>query len=255
MLAIGLAAGAVLLVGGLLGGWVRWLLGGRDPWLWVLRGLTNGRRPWSRLTLVAWWGLLGSLSVAGWNRQLARSRRHSHIHAYTSAATRTPTQSQFKPKTATVAPISEVSAVGTYPPLVPRLGTLQAQAQSNAGQSLAASLGPAIDIQAVATDLLDAADKHVPTLSRNGRRKFFHALAVLMFVPGISWDVSRSRSSAMTRPNICLSPHLPTWHSALRFRFLRLPSTSGILPYTRSGRRCTCFLASFWTKRTAAQQS
>ncbi|KAG8733969.1 dual specificity protein kinase kns1 [Ceratobasidium sp. 423] len=84
--------------------------------------------------------------------------------------------------------MSEVSAVGTYPPLVPRLGTLQAQAQANASKSPTASLAPTRDIQAVATDLLDAADKHVPTLSRNGRRKFFHALAVLMFVPGISWD-------------------------------------------------------------------
>ena len=41
----------------------------------------------------------------------------------------------------------------------------------------------------VATDLLDAADKHVPTLSVNARRKFFHALAVAMFVPGIAVDV------------------------------------------------------------------
>jgi hypothetical protein len=86
--------------------------------------------------------------------------------------------------------MSEVSAVGTYPPLVPRLGTLQSQAHVNATKNSAASLAPARDIQAVATDLLDAANKHVPTLSRNGRRKFFHALAVLMFVPGISWDVS-----------------------------------------------------------------
>ncbi|KAH7341738.1 hypothetical protein B0J17DRAFT_647710 [Rhizoctonia solani] len=188
MLAIGLGAGAVLLVGGLLGGWVRWLLGARDPWLWVLRSLTQGRRPWSRLTLVAWWGLLGSLSVAGWNRQLARSRRHSHIHAYTSASGRTPTQAQFKQKSLPTVPMSEVSAVGTYPPLVPRLGTLQTQSQATANKNPATSLAPTRDIQAVATDLLDAADKHVPTLSRNGRRKFFHALAVLMFVPGISWD-------------------------------------------------------------------
>ncbi|CAE6382030.1 unnamed protein product [Rhizoctonia solani] len=188
MLAIGLAAGAVLLVGGLLGGWVRWLLGARDPWLWVLRSLTQGRRPWSRLTLVAWWALLGSLSVAGWNRQLARSRRHPHMHAYTSTSVRTPTQPQFKQKSLPPIPMSEVSAVGTYPPLVPRLGTLQAQAQSNASKSPTTSSAPSRDIQAVATDLLDAADKHVPTLSRNGRRKFFHALAVLMFVPGISWD-------------------------------------------------------------------
>ncbi|CEL55447.1 dolichol kinase [Rhizoctonia solani AG-1 IB] len=185
-LAIGLAAGAILLVGGLLGGWVRWLLGSRDPWLWVLRALAQGRRSWSRLTLVAWWGLLGSLSVAGWNRQLARSRRHPHIHAYTTSM-RTPIQSQFKQKPIPT-PMSEVSAVGTYPPLVPRLGTLQSQAHVNATKNSAVSLAPARDIQAVATDLLDAANKHVPTLSRNGRRKFFHALAVFMFVPGISWD-------------------------------------------------------------------
>lgn len=42
----------------------------------------------------------------------------------------------------------------------------------------------------VATDLLDAADKHVPTLSLNARRKFFHALAVVMFLPGVAVDVS-----------------------------------------------------------------
>jgi hypothetical protein len=42
----------------------------------------------------------------------------------------------------------------------------------------------------VATDLLDAADKHVPTLGLNARRKFFHGLAVVMFVPGIAVDVS-----------------------------------------------------------------
>ncbi len=42
----------------------------------------------------------------------------------------------------------------------------------------------------VATDLLDAADKHVPTLGLNGRRKFFHGLAVVMFVPGVAVDVS-----------------------------------------------------------------
>ncbi|KAG9076267.1 hypothetical protein FS749_011979 [Ceratobasidium sp. UAMH 11750] len=185
MLAIGLAAGTVLLVGGLLGGWVRWLLGGRDPWVWVLRSLTKGRRPWSRFALVAWWGLLGSLSVAGWNRQLARSRRRALIHTLPPA--QIPTQSQFKQKSTNPPPLSEVSAVGTYPPLVPRLGTQVPKSEPPASKS-STLVGPTRDIQAVATDLLDAADKHVPTLSRNGRRKFFHALAVLMFVPGISWD-------------------------------------------------------------------
>ncbi|XP_006459296.1 Tco6 SGD histidine kinase sensor protein [Agaricus bisporus var. bisporus H97] len=40
----------------------------------------------------------------------------------------------------------------------------------------------------VATDLLDAADRHVPTLKLNARRKFFHGLAVVMFVPGVALD-------------------------------------------------------------------
>jgi hypothetical protein len=42
----------------------------------------------------------------------------------------------------------------------------------------------------VATELLDAADKHVPTLGLNARRKFFHGLAVVMFMPGVAVDVS-----------------------------------------------------------------
>jgi hypothetical protein len=46
------------------------------------------------------------------------------------------------------------------------------------------------NVSAVANDLLDAADKRMPTLSLNARRKFFHALAIIMFVPGIAFDVS-----------------------------------------------------------------
>lgn len=41
-----------------------------------------------------------------------------------------------------------------------------------------------------AQEVLNAADKHVPTLSLNARRKFFHALAVAMFLPGVAIDVS-----------------------------------------------------------------
>jgi dolichol kinase len=38
--------------------------------------------------------------------------------------------------------------------------------------------------------MMDAADQRLPTFSVNARRKFFHALAVVMFVPGIAFDVS-----------------------------------------------------------------
>jgi hypothetical protein len=40
-----------------------------------------------------------------------------------------------------------------------------------------------------ATELLDAADKRVPTLTLNAKRKSFHGVAVLMFLPGIAFDV------------------------------------------------------------------
>jgi dolichol kinase len=44
------------------------------------------------------------------------------------------------------------------------------------------------DLGLGASEWLDAADRRVPTLSLNARRKFFHALAVVMFVPGVAAD-------------------------------------------------------------------
>ncbi|RXW24262.1 hypothetical protein EST38_g1596 [Candolleomyces aberdarensis] len=50
------------------------------------------------------------------------------------------------------------------------------------------SLPNGSNVSNVATDLLDAADKQIPILGLNARRKFFHGLAVAMFVPGIALD-------------------------------------------------------------------
>jgi dolichol kinase len=47
-----------------------------------------------------------------------------------------------------------------------------------------------VQMSLAATELLDAADKRVPTLTLNARRKSFHGVAVLMFLPGIAFDVS-----------------------------------------------------------------
>lgn len=47
-----------------------------------------------------------------------------------------------------------------------------------------------VQMSLAATELLDAADKRVPTLTLNARRKSFHGVAVLMFLPGIGFDVS-----------------------------------------------------------------
>ena len=55
--------------------------------------------------------------------------------------------------------------------------------------------GNVTGISGVASQMMDAADQRLPTLSVNARRKFFHALAVVMFVPGTVVDVSHSSLS------------------------------------------------------------
>jgi dolichol kinase len=124
--------------------------------------------------LLAYWGLLGSISVAGWNRQLSRSRRYRHRN--TSGGTQDnvivpfAANSNQKPQTELSSSAPTTTLGLTFPNLanLPNL--------TNGSQ--------------VATELLDAADKHVPTLGINARRKFFHALAVVMFLPGVAVDVS-----------------------------------------------------------------
>ncbi|KAH7106257.1 hypothetical protein BKA62DRAFT_740854 [Auriculariales sp. MPI-PUGE-AT-0066] len=146
LLAAGFYLGAALVVGGMVGMWARWCLGGRDPWIWAVFWIVQGRRPWSRPALLTYWGVLGTISVAGWNRQLARIRKYRHLSQRGDQSDGTGT------------------AAGTAPSsMVDRAS-------------------------GAATELLDAADKHVPTLGLNARRKFFHALAVVMFVPGIAVD-------------------------------------------------------------------
>jgi hypothetical protein len=175
-LAAGFYLGAALVVGGLVGMWARWCLGGRDPWVWALLWIVQGRRPWSRPVLLAYWGLLGSISVAGWNRQLARLRRFKHLkqrgdgNTSDGAAVPGPTTSNGLPL-----------------PKEPN-GNVSGEASDTATPTPGAQ-GMVDRASEAATELLDAADKRVPTLGLNGRRKFFHALAVVMFVPGIAFDV------------------------------------------------------------------
>jgi dolichol kinase len=169
--------GTVLIVGVLIGVWTRWCLGGRNPWLWVIYWLLEGRKKWTRPALLAYWGLLASLSVTGWTRQLARSRRYrprNTISSMNEAMLGSPTQeggaaAASEPSSP---PIPTSSSIGITFPNVP-MPTLN-------GANLGAALG--------ASEWLDAADKHVPTLRLNARRKFFHGLAVVMFVPGIACD-------------------------------------------------------------------
>ena len=156
--------------------WTKWCLGGRDPWLWVIFWIVEGRTQWTRPLLLTYWATLAIISVAGWSRQLSRSRK-------------------YRLKTS-LQPVVETPQTGTAvePPTSSEQVT---PAQSHLSNSLGLSL-PALptlpnsaNVSAVANELLDAADKRMPTLTLNARRKFFHALAVIMFVPGIAFDVSR----------------------------------------------------------------
>jgi MFS family permease len=162
-LAAGFYFGTTIIVGGLIGMWTRWCLGKRDPWLWAIFYILGGRRKWSRPLLLAYWLLLGSISVAAWNRQLARFRRYRHRDGptYLSGVGVHENGSMSDPST----PIGSTGGLGLTFPNLP-------------------------NVTNGASDLLDAADKHVPTLSLNARRKFFHLLAVVMFLPGVAIDVS-----------------------------------------------------------------
>ncbi|KAG5634009.1 hypothetical protein H0H81_003898, partial [Sphagnurus paluster] len=191
-LALGFYVGTVVIVGGLIGMWTRWTLGSRDPWLWVVFWLLEGRRRWTRPALLVYWAALGSLSVAGWNRQLARSRRYRPLGGVAAAGEPLAVQGDVPATspgaTSVSAPVADAGAAAAASTSVPSSPTV-------AGMSFPTlpalpNLPNGAQVSNVATDLLDAADKHVPTLGLNARRKFFHALAVIMFVPGVAFDVS-----------------------------------------------------------------
>jgi dolichol kinase len=181
MLAAGFYLGSVLIVGGLVGLWTRWCLGNRDPWVWSAFWLLEGRRKWSRPVLLAYWAALGSIAVAGWNRQLARTRKYRPSLERAGASSETTahatTNATLEPPSTDVStqtsPTGGNTPLGLTFPTLPNLPNLP----NGAGVSQAA------------TELMDAADKRVPLLSLNARRKFFHGLAVAMFLPGMALDV------------------------------------------------------------------
>ena len=214
--ALGFYIGSILIIGGLIGLWARWCLGNRDPWLWVIFRIVEGEKKWSRPALLSYWLFLCIVSVAGWNRQLARSRR-------------------FRPRNPTTAESATSSTLADVPNMSSTTESINLI--STQAVSLGINLPDGADVSRVATDLLDAADKHVPTLGLNARRKFFHGLVVVMFVPGVAIDVSNYSLPMKARfkiisplysPFLSLRSHI--YLSALRLLYLRSRSTFAILP-------------------------
>ncbi|EIW57386.1 dolichol kinase [Trametes versicolor FP-101664 SS1] len=236
LLALGFYTGALLIVGGLVGLWTGWSLGGRNPWVYIVFWVLEGKNKWTRPALLVYWGTLIALSVAGWGRQLSRGRRFRQVRAsmHVSVSGGEAQGGPHSPRYGASFGQPGYGSLGVQPPPQSQAQQLQQQQQAqqngagtnaNSSGSPNASAGEQSDPSApttagpagegagagplgmrlpnlsklpdlpngsnfsnVANDLLDAADKHVPTLSVNARRKFFHALAVVMFVPGIAVD-------------------------------------------------------------------
>ncbi|KAJ3828227.1 hypothetical protein F5880DRAFT_1531880 [Lentinula raphanica] len=181
LLALGFYVGSFVMTMGLIGMWTYWCLGKRNPWLWVILYILEGRKQWSRPALLIYWAVLGSISVAGWNRQLARSRR-------------------FRARNAAGENLIVPGSGGAYDSSMPAPQSSGNSSDTQNGGTGSGGSASALGLtfpnlpnlphlsNGVATDLLDAADKHVPTLRLNARRKFFHALTVVMFIPGIAFD-------------------------------------------------------------------
>ncbi|KAG8873529.1 hypothetical protein FRB98_008907, partial [Tulasnella sp. 332] len=201
----------ILIVGGLIGSWTGWCLGAadsthpvakmagsgssRNPWTWFAVWILQGQRPWSRPALLVYWGIVASISVAGWSRQLARARKSGgkiiNVHFSGTSTTHNPGNPSAISSVITngdsrVRSGSRSASDGSIRPKLKETGS-----SSTALNGLAS---PSTMTHSM-TELLDRADKRVPTLSLNARRKFFHGLAVVMFVPGIALDPAFSHAS------------------------------------------------------------
>lgn len=194
---------AALIIGGLIGPWAGWCLGPDmargsrftnylgNPWVWVLNWLTAGRTMWARPALLAYWGALAVISVAAWGRQLARARKAGkRIVGMPGARSGSPTfSSGVVPSSMDGCTVRRASVSvhdrdeGTSSSIRAYGPTSRSSPYGSHSPTAVGQMGQSM------TEFFDAADKRVPTLSLNARRKSFHALAVIMFIPGIAFDV------------------------------------------------------------------
>lgn len=162
LLALGFYFGLALTVFFLIGSWTRWSLGGRNPWLWVLFWLLEGRTRWSRIALLTYWSAVIMFVVIGWQAQFT-------VHG----GLRLPSPSA-----------GNVLSSGT------NMNTAH-----GSGPNLPVSGGGGAELDKANNELysmeaLPPSARHgFARFGLNGRRKSFHAIAVLMFAPGIIVDV------------------------------------------------------------------
>jgi hypothetical protein len=133
------------------------------------------------------------------------------------------------------------------------MGMGMSMGMGGAGQGVGAGgeATPTSALFAASGEFLDRA----PTLRLNARRKFFHALVVVMFLPGVAFDVRFRLSSFCSCTDVNIfsirSPPSRTSPSALPLLCSSLPSTYAILRFTPSARLCIVSWLSSSIPRTA----
>ncbi|PWN51226.1 hypothetical protein IE53DRAFT_299774, partial [Violaceomyces palustris] len=192
-----------LYVVGVLGMWVRWLLVRKDPWIWALQFLLQGERVWSRAALVAYWLCLVGISVSGWSAVVTNAKRFKTLSSTysrngsgggiggASSSLKINVKLTTIPNPKSPAGIEIVEGGGGGSSSSSSSTSNKKANGGNAGMTKGVGIngnsggggGGGTVVVKEATTL-----KKATHLSLNARRKFFHALAVLLFVPGIAFD-------------------------------------------------------------------
>ncbi|WFC98574.1 dolichol kinase [Malassezia yamatoensis] len=171
LLAISFFVLFVLLVFGVIGPWVWWMLGKRNPYLYIAKFTLEGPYWWFRLALLAYWGLLCNIALLSLQLMVNRVWQYATVgdQVRMQMVNRRGMPSDLRSNTQSAIPSASQRAANTA---ASRFAAASAEGEET-------SLGPAIAVNV------------------NGRRKFFHMLAVLLFIPGIAWDV---RTFSLTQP-------------------------------------------------------
>lgn len=155
---------------GALGLWVRWMLDGRDPWIWTAFFVVDGQRWWTRPAIITHWILWISASIAGWQTVVVRAKR-------------------LRPRN----PVAAQKAANTK-----LMGNSHSHTHETSAAAHAQSPSSWNIVPGRSSETLQTKVKKSTHLSLNARRKFFHALAVILYTPAIALDVSR-RSHCILR--------------------------------------------------------
>lgn len=157
--------------------------------------IVQGQKWWTRPALIVYWLAWITASIAGWQAVVVRAKRFRSRQAV-GAAGSTPNGSHHHQQPHGSAPPTKASQRTLGWDLVQTGSALQAAAANRlSGNSSSNKTGEA-DGHAGSAGVAGSSSstaakiKKSAHLSLNARRKFFHALAVILYTPGIALDVS-----------------------------------------------------------------